>query len=117
MIRWLKKGRAGIRRGPFSVCYRPSPGAQQVPFAFLLPNETTPVAQPYLSQPGIYHLAGKQGALAYQSLRGDSGMPAAQIARETTQQRLSLLMFIVLLLLGALVVGVGAAMARRRSAP
>ncbi|MEO7912728.1 MAG: hypothetical protein ABIV47_24010 [Roseiflexaceae bacterium] len=91
--------------------------ARQVPLAFLLPNETTPVAQPYLSQSGIFHLAGKQGALAYQSLRGDSGMPAAQIARETTQQRLSLLVFIALLLLGALIVGVGAAVARRRRAP
>jgi hypothetical protein len=89
--------------------------AKQVPFAFLLPNETTPVAQPYLSQPGIFHLAGKQGALAYQSLRGDSGIPIAQIARETAQQRLSLLVFIVLLLLGALIVGAGAAIARRRS--
>jgi hypothetical protein len=91
--------------------------AKQVPFAFLLPNETTPVAQPYLSQPGIFHLAGKQGALAYHSLRGDSGMPAAQIARETTQQRLSLLVFIALLLLGALIIGVGTAVARRRRAP
>jgi len=91
--------------------------ARQVPFAFLLPNETTPVAQPYLSQPGIFHLAGKQGALAYQSLRGDSsGMPAAQIARETTQQRLSLLVFIALLVLGALMIGIGAAVARRRRA-
>jgi hypothetical protein len=91
--------------------------AKQVPFAFLLPNETTPVAQPYLSQPGIFHLAGKQGALAYQSLRGDSSIPVAQIARETTQQRLSLLVFIALLLVGAVIVGASAAAARRRRAP
>ena len=90
--------------------------ATQVPIAFLLPTETTPVVQPYLSQSGVFHLAGKQGALAYQSLRGGSGMPAAQIARETTQQRLSLLVFIALLLLGALIVGVSTAAARRRSA-
>jgi len=90
--------------------------AKQVPFAFLLPNETTPVAQPYLSQPGIFHLAGKQGALAYQSLRGETGMPAAQIAREATQQRLSLLVYIAVLLVGALIVGVDAA-ARRGRAP
>jgi hypothetical protein len=90
--------------------------ARQVPFAFLLPNETTPVAQPYLSQPGIFHLAGKQGALAYQSLRGESGMPAAQIAREITQQRLSMLVFTVLLLVGALIVGISTA-ARSRSTP
>ena len=88
--------------------------AKQVPFAFLLPAETTPVVQPYLSQPGIFHLAGKQGALAYQSLRGGSGMPAAQIARETAQQRLSLLVFIALLLVGAVIVGASTAAARRR---
>ncbi len=90
--------------------------ARQVPFGFLLPAETTPVVQPYLSQPGIYHLAGKQGALAYQSLRGGSGIPAAQVARETTQQRLSLLMFIALLLVGAIIVGASTAARRRRSA-
>jgi len=90
--------------------------ARQVPFGFLLPAETTPVVQPYLSQAGIFHLAGKQGALAYQSLRGDSGMPTAQIARETTQQRLSMLVFIVLLLVGAVIVGTSTAARRRGSA-
>jgi hypothetical protein len=90
--------------------------AKQVPFAFLLPAETTPVAQPYLSQPGIFHLAGTQGALAYQSLRSDNEVPAAQIAREITQQRLSLLLFIVLLLLGAAIIGIDAAARRRRLA-
>jgi hypothetical protein len=89
--------------------------ARQVPFGFLLPAETTPVVQPYLSQPGIYHLAGKQGALAYQNLRGGSGMPAEQIARESAQQRLSLLVFVVLLLVGAIVVGARAAARAGRS--
>jgi hypothetical protein len=89
--------------------------AKQVPFGFLLPAETTPVVQPYLSQPGIFHLAGKQGALAYQSLRGGSGIPATQIARETTQQRLSLLVFIALLLMGTIIVGASTAARRRRS--
>jgi len=91
--------------------------AQPTPLAFLLPNETTPVVQPYLSQPGIFHLAGVQGALAYQSLRGDSAMPAAQIARATTQQRLSMLVFIALLVVGAVIVGASTAAARRRRAP
>jgi hypothetical protein len=88
--------------------------ATQVPLAFLLPAETAPVVQPYLSQPRIFHLAGKQGALAYQSLRGDSAVPAAQIARETSQQRLSQLVFIVLLLVGAVIVGASTAAARGR---
>jgi len=92
-------------------------GARQVPFGFLLPAETTPVVQPYLTQPGIYHLAGKQGALAYQSLRSGAGMPAGQIARETAQQRLSQLVFIVLLLVGAIAVGLSAAAARRGRSP
>jgi len=87
--------------------------ARQVPFGFLLPAETTPVAQPYLSQPGIFHLAGNQGALAYQSLRGGSGMPIEQIAREVSQQRMSLLVFVALLLVGAIAVGISAAAARR----
>ena len=76
--------------------------------------EAAPVVQPYLSQPGVFHLAGKQGALAYQSLRNDGVMPAAQIAREASQQRLSMLLFIVLLLVGAILVGLSAAAARRR---
>jgi hypothetical protein len=84
--------------------------------AFLLPAETTPVVQPYLSQPGIFHLAGKQGALAYQSLRGDSAVSAEQIARETTQQRLSILLFIALLLVGAVIDGIGTAARRRKPA-
>jgi hypothetical protein len=89
--------------------------ARQVPFSFLLPAETTPVVQPYLSQPGIFHLAGAQGALAYQSLRGGSGMPAEQIAREVSQQRLSLLVFVALLLVGAIIIGISAAARRGRS--
>ncbi|HJZ48222.1 MAG TPA: hypothetical protein VKE41_13680, partial [Roseiflexaceae bacterium] len=89
--------------------------ARQVPFGFLLPAETTPVVQPYLSQPGIYHLAGKQGALAYQNLRGGTGMPAELIARESAQQRLSLLVFVALLLLGAIVGGASVAARRGRS--
>jgi hypothetical protein len=89
--------------------------AQQVPFGFLLPAEATPVVQPYLSQPGIYHLAGKSGALAYQSLRGGSGMPVEQIAQESAQYRLSLLIFVALLLVGAAIGGASAAARRGRS--
>jgi hypothetical protein len=89
--------------------------AKQVPLGFLLPAETAPVVQPYLSQTGIFHLAGKQGALAYQSLRGGSGMSVEQIADEAAQQRLSLLVYIALLLVGTAIGGASAATARRRS--
>jgi len=89
--------------------------APQVPLGFLLPAETTPIVQPYLRQPGIFHLAGGQGALAYQGLRGDSGMPASQVAAAATQQRASILIYIVLFLIGAIVVGVSSAVARGRT--
>jgi hypothetical protein len=89
--------------------------AKQVPLGFLLPAETAPVVQPYLSQSEIFHLAGMQGALAYQSLRGGSGMPVEQIAHEVAQQRLSLLVYIALLLVGTVIGGASAATARRRS--
>ncbi|MBK9715569.1 MAG: hypothetical protein IPO81_30450 [Kouleothrix sp.] len=90
------------------------PDGAAVPFGFLLPAEAAPIAQPYLTLPGIYHLAGKQGALAYQNLRGGAGMSLDQIATESAQQRLSSLVYIALFVLGAIVVGVAGALARRR---
>jgi hypothetical protein len=82
-----------------------------VPFGFLLPAETAPIVQPYLSQANVYHLAGKQGALAYQQLRGDSGATPEQLASQAGQQRFSLLIYLALFLLGALGVGVNRAVA------
>ena len=90
--------------------------APQVPLGFLLPAEAAPIVQPYLKQPQIYHLAGKQGALAYQNLRGADGAPAAQVVRESAQQRLGTLVFIGLLVIGALAVGLATAVTRRRIA-
>jgi len=91
--------------------------APQVPLGFLLPAETAPIVQPYLKQQLIYHLAGKQGALAYQQLRSTDAASAALIARDVGQQRLSILIFIGLFVLGAIAVGVAQATTRRRAAP
>jgi hypothetical protein len=90
------------------------PDGSFVPFGFLLPAEAAPIVQPYLSQPSIYHLAGTQGALAYQQLRGGSGMPAEQIAIATQQQRLGMLVYILLFVVGAIAVGAAGVAARRR---
>ena len=86
-----------------------------VPIDFLLPAEAEPIAQPYLMLPGIERLAGKQGALAYQQLRGGAGMSEAQIASEASQQRLSLLAYLALAVVGAIGVGIAAAIGRRRA--
>jgi len=84
-----------------------------VPFGFLLPAETAPIVQPYLGQLSIYHLAGKQGALTYQRLRGDK--TAEQIGGEAGQQRLSLIVYIALFVIGAGAVGASSAMAPGRN--
>jgi hypothetical protein len=81
-----------------------------------LPAEAAPIVQPYLKQTQIYHLAGKQGALAYQQLYSTDAASTARIAREAEQQRLSILIFIALLLVGAVVSGlVGLARQRRKT--
>ena len=77
----------------------------QTPFAFLLPAEATPIVRPYLQLRGtpgqspIYHLSGKQGALAYEQLRGAEQTPA-EVGREASQQRLGFLVFVALLVIG-----------------
>jgi hypothetical protein len=40
-------------------------GPSGIPMGLLLPSEVAPVARPYLQQPHIYSLVGKQGALSY----------------------------------------------------
>jgi len=92
------------------------PDGSRSPLAFLLPSETTPIVQPYLGMANIQHLAGRQGALAYQHLRSD-GMPAEQIAAEISHQRLSMLAYIALFVIGALVVAIYSAATRARSRP
>jgi hypothetical protein len=87
--------------------YRPD---KQRSLAFLLPAEAAPIVQPYLQPPRnpedvqIGHLAGKHGALAYEQLRGSGQTPTIQVAREIGQQRLGILVFVVLLLIGGIAV-------------
>ena len=75
--------------------------ARDVPIAFVLPEETQPVAQPYLRLPGVYHVSGQQGALALLAAQGlaEPGV----IARASGALWYAVLIFLVLLLLGALV--------------
>ncbi|MEM8529899.1 MAG: hypothetical protein AAGF95_03595 [Chloroflexota bacterium] len=82
------------------------PSVPEMPFAFLLPAETAPIIQPYTQQENVFYLAGKRGALAYESLFELSEERTAQIARESGQLRLGLLVFVVLFVIGAIVVSV-----------
>jgi hypothetical protein len=77
-----------------------------VPMAFVLPQEAQPLAQPYLRLDGVYHVAGQQGALAM------SGADGPTVARATGQLWYSVLVFLILLLLGA----IGGAAIRARGA-
>ncbi|MBC8078227.1 MAG: hypothetical protein H7Y32_19265, partial [Chloroflexales bacterium] len=85
--------------------------APNVPVVLLLPEETTPIVQPYLRQPNIFYLAGMSGALAYNQVRGGEAGVAA--AATSGQLSYAVVAFIVLALVGALV---GALMGRRGAA-
>jgi hypothetical protein len=85
--------------------------APNVPIAFVLPQETQPLVQPYLRLPNVYHLAGRQGALALQV----GASAPAQIAQATGQQNLAIVVFIALLIGGAASVAVGRARRPRES--
>jgi hypothetical protein len=86
------------------------------PLGFLLPAETTPLVQPYLRQPQIFYLAGKPGALAYEYQLGPDSAATEQVARQAGQQRASILVFILLLVVSATGVIVSRSAARRRGA-
>lgn len=89
--------------------------APEVPVGLLLPSEAAPMIQPYTRQPNVYALAGKSGALAYQALRGDqSGVRPGEIALQSGQQRLALLVFTALFILGALLAGLRTTVEKRR---
>ena len=71
----------------------------QVPIAFLLPQDAQPLAQPYLRLPNVYAIAGQQGALAL--LASDPTADAFELSRATGQLAFAVAVFVTLLLLGA----------------
>ncbi len=73
----------------------------QVPIAFLLPQEAQPLAQPYLRLPNVYALAGQRGALAL--LASDVTADQATLARSTGQLGFAVIVFVALLLIGAII--------------
>ncbi|MFQ3663491.1 MAG: hypothetical protein SNJ69_13990, partial [Chloroflexaceae bacterium] len=83
----------------------------QVPIAFLLPQDAQPLAQPYLRLPNVYAIAGQQGALAL--LASDPTADPASLSRSTGQLTFAVVVFVALLLLGA----AANALMRRREAP
>ncbi|MFV9505551.1 MAG: hypothetical protein AB4911_13430, partial [Oscillochloridaceae bacterium umkhey_bin13] len=87
------------------------PAARNVPIVFLIPQEVLPLAQPYLRQPGVYFLAGQQGALALQAL-DPNGNPAA-MARSVGMLGYTVAIFLVLLLGGVTSVLIGRARTKR----
>ncbi|MDW8213463.1 MAG: hypothetical protein RMJ55_07895 [Roseiflexaceae bacterium] len=87
-------------------------GDRPVPMVFLLPEEAAPIVQPYMRQPGVAAIAGQRGALAYAALNQGSG--GSGVAEAATQQRLTILLFVVVLLFGLAISGIDA-MRRRRS--
>ncbi|MGB9633021.1 MAG: hypothetical protein ACPL8I_06820, partial [Chloroflexaceae bacterium] len=71
----------------------------QVPIAFLLPQDAQPLAQPYLRLPNVYAIAGQQGALAL--LASDPTADASELSRATGQLGFAVAVFVTLLVLGA----------------
>jgi hypothetical protein len=77
--------------------------APQVPMVFLLPSETAPIVQPYLDQPGILHLVGKQGALAYEAQISTTSEGQAAIAAESGHYHFTVLIFLILTAAGVII--------------
>ncbi|MFQ3684760.1 MAG: hypothetical protein SNJ51_21040, partial [Roseiflexus sp.] len=86
-------------------------GDRPVSLVFLLPEEAAPVVQPYMRQPGVAAIAGQRGALAYAAHNQGSRM--SEVAGAATQQRLTILLFVVVLVSGLVISGIGAARGRR----
>jgi hypothetical protein len=76
-----------------------SAAAPGQPMLFLLPAEAAPIVQPYMALPDVLNLAGYQGALAYQALRG---APTEEVALAASRLRFATLAFTALLVLGGL---------------
>lgn len=90
------------------------PAAGDVPIAFLLPQEAQPLVQPYLALDGVYHLAGLPGALAFAA--GSPAADQAAVSRSAGQLSLATVVFVALLLVGALATALTRARRRRGGA-
>ncbi|MDW8233106.1 MAG: hypothetical protein RMJ54_10020 [Roseiflexaceae bacterium] len=86
-------------------------GNRPVSLVFLLPEEAAPIVQPYMRQPGVVAIAGQRGALAYMALNQGGG--ASEVAKAAIQHRLTILLFVVVLLFGLAISGIDAVRRRR----
>lgn len=86
--------------------------APRVPFAALMTAEAAPAADPYLRQPNVYGLSGTSGALAFAALRGGD---TRELTATTSQLRLGMALFVMLLLLAGLIAAIVDATRRRRA--
>jgi hypothetical protein len=85
-----------------------NPQEKAVPIVFLLPSEVAPFVQPYLKQPGVMSMIGKQAALSYSARFGGTRQDLEQVAQANGQYHFATLVFIVLVILGAIVRAVAA---------
>jgi hypothetical protein len=83
-----------------------------VPMVFLVPSEIAPIVQPYLQQDNVLHLAGKRDALTYLEQYSGTAAAAESAARSEIQLVYAVLVFTVLLVVGAVIGLIGRGRAR-----
>jgi hypothetical protein len=74
-----------------------------VPMVFLVPSEIAPIVQPYLQQENVLHLAGKRDALTYLEQYSGTAEDIERAARSEIQLVYAVLVFTVLLVVGAVI--------------
>jgi hypothetical protein len=84
-----------------------------VPMVFLVPSEIAPIVQPYLQQENVLYLAGKRDALTYLEQYSGTTAAAESAARSEIQLVYAVLVFTVLLVVGAIVGLIAGGRARR----
>jgi hypothetical protein len=84
-----------------------------VPMVFLVPSEIAPIVQPYLQQDNVLHLAGKRDALTYLEQYSGTTAAAESAARSEIQLVYAVLVFTVLLVVGAVIGLIGGGRVRR----
>ncbi len=75
---------------------------EDVPLVFLLPFETAPVVQPYLRDPQVFQLVGKQDAIYYQAMRTND-QHNITMTYASGQQHFAVLVFVILVFVGGMV--------------